>query len=186
MVTDPRVPRPRSRYDAPMITTAQVERALATIPDPEMPISITELGIIDGIDLEPTASGAAIVRIALLPTFVGCPALDMIERQIVEKVTRLDGVERVEVRVIYDPPWTVDRISESGRASLREHGVTVPSPGDAPAGGSTLVKLRTSAVPCPFCGSTEIHLDSAFGPTRCRSIHYCDACRNTFEHLKRV
>lgn len=163
---------------------------LRTIPDPEMPISIVDLGIVEDVAVSSCPDReAATVSITILPTFVGCPALDMIRDEVIAKVSRVDGVADVAVEFIYDPPWTVDRISEVGRASLKEHGVTVPESGsrlavhDQPR---VTTQIRTSAVPCPFCDSTATYLESPFGPTRCRMIYYCNACKNTFEHMKRV
>ena len=168
----------------------QILDALRTIPDPEMPISIVDLGIIEDVQVNTSRDReGAEVSITILPTFVGCPALDMIRDQVCEKVRGIAGVANVNVRFTYDPPWTVDRISEVGRASLKEHGVTVPASGsnlavhDQP---KLTTQVRTSAVPCPFCESTSTYLDSPFGPTRCRMIYYCEACRNSFEHMKRV
>lgn len=191
--------------------------ALATIPDPEMPISIVDLGLVEHVQIEPSpmlpiapaapdtpappsAPATLNATITLLPTFVGCPALDMIREDVRRVVAALPGVEHVEVRFVHEPRWTVDRITEAGRASLRAHGVTVPERGECvtgrtdPAGGSIPrpVPMTVSAgstvtpVPCPFCGSASTHLDSPFGPTRCRMIYYCETCRNSFEHLKRV
>ncbi len=149
---------------------------MATIDDPEMPISIVELGIILRVNVD-----GGVARIDLTPTFTGCPALDMIDAHIRAKVGMLDDIDRVEIEHVFDPPWSAQRISESGRARLKEHGVTVP--------GRKYVQLSTAAqevVACPFCASTETHLDSPFGPTRCRVIYYCDSCRNSFEHLKAI
>jgi ring-1,2-phenylacetyl-CoA epoxidase subunit PaaD len=168
---------------------------LRTIPDPEMPISIVDLGLVHNVGVqngegdEASVDGAR-VEITLLPTFIGCPALDMIAGDVRAKVGTLPGVREVKVNWVFDPPWSVDRISTQGRESLKAHGVTVPQRGshlhvaghDAPQ----TVQLRTSAVPCPFCGSTSTYLDSPFGPTRCRTIYYCEKCRNSFEHLKRL
>lgn len=187
---------------------------LATIPDPEMPISIVDLGLVEDVRLEtPTdRSESQVATISLLPTFVGCPALDMIREEVRRAVGRLPNIAEVEVRFVHDPRWTVDRISDAGRTSLRAHGVVVPDRGaaadvpHAPANEAAeaarltrIVPLSITAgpgrgapapastpVPCPFCGSKATHLDSPFGPTRCRMIYYCDACRNSFEHLKRV
>jgi ring-1,2-phenylacetyl-CoA epoxidase subunit PaaD len=101
----------------------------------------------------------------------------MIEDEVRRKVAALPGVAAVEVRSRFDPPWSVERISPAGREALRRHGVTVPEAApDAEPGPPH----------CPFCDSAAVHLDSPFGPTRCRMIYYCDACRNSFEHLKRV
>jgi ring-1,2-phenylacetyl-CoA epoxidase subunit PaaD len=171
-----------------MITTESIMDVLRTIPDPEMPISIVDLGLVEDVQIK-GAEETAKVSIDVVPTFVGCPALEMIANEITAKVGGLHGVGEVDVRFIYDPPWSVDRISEDGRASLREHGVTVPERGrrlplEGHAGGA--VELRTSAVKCPFCGSDKTTLDSMFGPTRCRMIYYCVTCRNSFERMKKV
>ncbi len=163
-----------------MVTEAAILDVLRTIDDPEMPVNIVDLGIIDAVRVnagdDPRARAA--IDVDVLPTFVGCPALELIEREIRTRVGRLEGVGDVRVHFRFDPPWTVERISPAGRESLRRFGVTVPGRAGDP---SPEVSPR-----CPFCGSAETHLDSPFGPTRCRMIYYCDACRNSFEHLKRV
>ena len=149
---------------------------LADIDDPEMPISIVDLGIIERVEV---SGGKA--RIFVTPTFTGCPALQMIDEQIVQSVGGLPEVDEVEIEHIFDPPWRADRITPAGRERLRAHGVTVPS--------SKFVQLqraRDEAVACPFCNSQDTRLDSPFGPTRCRMIYYCLACRNTFEHIKAI
>jgi ring-1,2-phenylacetyl-CoA epoxidase subunit PaaD len=167
-----------------MITTDDIMKVLGTIDDPEMPISIVDLGLVQDVQID---NGN--VTITILPTFVGCPALPMIADDITRKVGAIAGVDETDVRFVHDPPWSVDRISDEGRASLRSHGVTVPpSGGSLPVPGHTgqAVEFRTPAVKCPFCGSDQTKLDSMFGPTRCRMIFYCNACRNTFEHMKRL
>ncbi|MCC6909501.1 MAG: phenylacetate-CoA oxygenase subunit PaaJ [Phycisphaerales bacterium] len=169
-----------------MINRQAIFDVLRSIPDPEMPISIVDLGLIESVDV----SGSAI-NVVALPTFVGCPALEMISRDIEMRLGRLPGVASVNVRWVNDPPWSVQRITDAGRAALREHGVTVPETGSrlevhGAAGATVPLTVGAAAVPCPFCGSTKTHLDSPFGPTRCRMIYYCDACRNSFEHLKNV
>ncbi len=170
---------------------------LATIPDPEMPISIVDLGLVEKVvvrDSEDQAlskinSNRATVEIQLLPTFVGCPALNMIEDEIRAKIESLPGVGHVKVSWQFDPPWNVDRITLSGRESLKSHGVTVPESGNqlnVPGHKKGEVTLLTSAIACPFCGSKATNLESSFGPTRCRAIYYCAACKNSFEHMKRL
>jgi ring-1,2-phenylacetyl-CoA epoxidase subunit PaaD len=163
-----------------MVTRDAIFDVLKTIDDPEMPITIVDLGIVEDVRIDETSTPAA-VEIDILPTFVGCPALPVIEETIQKKVGALNGVGAIRVHFKFDPPWSVDRISAEGRASLKEYGLTVPhrmvaaEPEDEPE------------VPaCPFCGSAQVRLESPFGPTRCRMIYYCEACRNPFEHLKRV
>ncbi len=159
-----------------MLSRQELLSTLATILDPEMPISIVDLGIVEDVQIAPVSAAATGHRvvITITPTFVGCPALDMIRDQVRQRVGGLPGVAEVEVRFVNDPPWTTERISPAGRESLRSHGVTVP----LTIGGTP------RCVPCPYCRSTETQLESRFGPTRCRMIYYCPACRNSFEHLK--
>jgi ring-1,2-phenylacetyl-CoA epoxidase subunit PaaD len=177
------------------ISQQTIMDVLRTIPDPEMPISIVDLGLVENVRVQNgSGEGASVdrtrVEVTMLPTFVGCPALDMIASDVRAKVGALPGVSDVKVSWVFDPPWCVDRITIHGRDSLKAHGVTVPEHGShlqVPGHDSPqTVTLRISAVPCPFCGSSSTYLDSAFGPTRCRTIYYCEKCRNSFEHLKRV
>ena len=172
-----------------MPTRDEILNVLREIPDPEMPISIVDLGLVENVRVADRE-----VEVVMLPTFIGCPALDMIAGDVRAKVGTVEGVGEVDVRWVFDPPWTVDRISATGREALRAHGVTVPDRGSRlpvaghiiGAEGELLVQLKTSAVPCPYCGSRSTTLESPFGPTRCRTIYYCEKCRNSFEHLKRV
>ena len=111
-----------------MVTTDAIMNALRKIDDPEMPISVVDLGLIESVRIEP-GDDTAKVAIDLLPTFVGCPALEMIANEITEAVGALEGVGETDVRLVYDPPWSVQRISTAGREQLRAHGVTVPETG---------------------------------------------------------
>ncbi len=165
-----------------MVADQEILAVLREIPDPELPISIVDLGLVEDI----TIGGDDLddIHIMLLPTFIGCPALDMIAKDVETKVTDLAMVSTCKVSWIFDPPWSVERISEAGRKQLQEHGVTVPSCGSTSPQGT--VPLITSAIPCPYCGSSETRLDSPYGPTRCRSIYLCEACRNQFEHMKPI
>ncbi|MHC5023290.1 MAG: metal-sulfur cluster assembly factor [Planctomycetota bacterium] len=107
-----------------MPTHEDIMAALHEVPDPEMPISIVDLGMVESVQIDDDA-----VTVIVLPTFVGCPALDMIRGDIEAKLGAVRGVGAISVEYVYDPPWSVDRISEAGRASLQEHGVTVPEAG---------------------------------------------------------
>jgi ring-1,2-phenylacetyl-CoA epoxidase subunit PaaD len=165
---------------------AVVRGALQDVHDPEIPpLSIVDLGIVERIGVTGDE-----VRIELLPTFAGCPALDVIREDVVAAVEPVAGGRRVEVRFVASPPWTSDRITLAGREALRSHGLT-PPPGDAPAAAGRVgpIPIRLGALPergsrCPFCGSDDTVRESAFGPTLCRSTHFCNACRNPFEAFK--
>jgi ring-1,2-phenylacetyl-CoA epoxidase subunit PaaD len=104
------------------------------------------------------------------------------KRALEEKVSAL-GAEP-DVRVIQDDSWSTDRISVAGREKLREAGFAPPAP--RAAGTTTLVQLQAKAFRCPYCGSTETRLENIFGPTPCRSIRWCESCRQPFEQFKTI
>lgn len=168
----------------------RVMHVLQGVPDPEMPLSIVDLGMVADVRvIEGVSPAGARIEIDLTPTFVGCPALVVIDENVRRAVTALPDVSSVDVRFVYDPPWSVDRISDAGRESLRRAGITVPQRGAAgmrPVFVPLGVSVSREVVACPLCGSTQTHLDTPFGPTRCKMIYYCDACRNAFEHMKQV
>jgi len=163
-----------------MVSHETVLEALRTVNDPEMPINIVDLGIVDAVRVEPGTDGSGSrVVVEILPTFVGCPALPRIEDDVRKRLGAIFGITEVDVHFRFDPPWTVDRISTAGRESLRKFGVTVPQRRDSS-------EPETETLQCPFCGSSQVQLESSFGPTRCRMIYHCESCRNPFEHLKRI
>jgi ring-1,2-phenylacetyl-CoA epoxidase subunit PaaD len=157
-----------------------VWEALAGVRDPEIPpISITDLGMVERVRV-----ADARVEVELLPTFVGCPALDVIRAEADRALREVAGDVPVEVRFVYGPPWTSDRITPAGREALRTYGLTPP--GDRPLPFVPLASLRPTegGAPCPFCRSDDTVLESAFGPTLCRATLFCRACRNPFEAFK--
>jgi ring-1,2-phenylacetyl-CoA epoxidase subunit PaaD len=161
-----------------VVTEAAVWEALAGIPDPEIPvISLVDLGVVKCVSVD-----GDLVRIEFTPTFMGCPALDAMRRQMEETVAALGGEAQVDV--LLDDSWSTDRITPAGRDKLREAGFAPPTP--RAAGATTLVQLNSKAFRCPYCGSTETRLENIFGPTPCRSLRYCDSCRQPFEQFKTI
>jgi ring-1,2-phenylacetyl-CoA epoxidase subunit PaaD len=159
-----------------------VWEALAAIPDPEIPaIGLVDLGVIGEVRIGPD-----LVHVELLPTFVGCPAIEVMRQQIGERLTELGVADRVEVEVSFATPWTSERISEAGREQLRRSGFAPP----VMVAGEGLDELDELAVmpiaECPYCGSRNTTLDNPFGPTLCRAIYHCADCRQPFEQFKRV
>ena len=160
-----------------MVTVEEVWNALGEIPDPEIPVvSLVELGVIKDVAVEDGT-----VRIEFAPTFLGCPALEPMQRAMEEKVAAL-GAE-ANVRVLLDDSWSTDDISAAGREKLRAAGFAPPSPREP--GKPDLVQLQRGSR-CPYCGSTDTKLENLFGPTPCRSIRYCNACRQPFEQFKTI
>jgi ring-1,2-phenylacetyl-CoA epoxidase subunit PaaD len=161
-----------------MVSTEQVWAAIGEVPDPEIPVvSLVELGVIRHVAVDGDR-----VRVELVPTFLGCPALDVMTRQIERALAGL-GAEP-EVAVITDDDWSTDRISAAGREKLRAAGFAPPAPRSA--GPTTLVQLTSNAFRCPYCGSAETRLDNIFGPTPCRSLRFCESCRQPFEQFKTI
>jgi ring-1,2-phenylacetyl-CoA epoxidase subunit PaaD len=161
-----------------VVTADAVWAALEEIPDPEIPvISLVDLGVIRAVRVDGDQ-----VRIEFTPTFLGCPALETMRRAMEEKVAAL-GAE-AEVAVIQDDSWSTDRISNAGREKLREAGFAPPAP--RAAGPTTLLQLQSKAFRGPYCGSAETRLENIFGPTPCRSIRWCESCRQPFEQFKTI
>jgi ring-1,2-phenylacetyl-CoA epoxidase subunit PaaD len=149
---------------------------LEQVKDPEIPVlSLVDLGVITSVNI----SGED-VRIVMTPTFVGCPALDMMKTEMTE-VLQKNGVKNVEIEVSFASPWNSDKISEKGKQALKKFGL-------APPVATSLIEDLDflEHVPCPRCNGTDTELKNAFGPTLCRSIHYCNTCREAFEQFKPV
>ena len=152
---------------------------LAQVPDPEIPaVSVVDMGMIRETRLE---EGKATV--VVLPTFTGCPAIDVIKSDVAAAVAKVDGVDEVDVQTSFDPPWTSDRITAEGRVKLKRFGLAPPT-GEGPV-LITNIGLPQVAV-CPFCGSKDTKNENPFGPTPCRALYYCNSCRNPFEQFKPV
>jgi ring-1,2-phenylacetyl-CoA epoxidase subunit PaaD len=166
------------------VSPRAVMAALESVPDPEIPaVSIVELGMVHAIDVGPDA-----IRVQLLPTFVGCPAIELIRTSVAGRLAEFDLP--VDVEMSFATPWTTDRISPAGREKLRRSGFAPPP--WIGSTGRTLPVLGgpsdTGAPPvdCPYCGSARTTLESVFGPTQCRSIRHCADCRQPFEAFKPI
>jgi ring-1,2-phenylacetyl-CoA epoxidase subunit PaaD len=161
-----------------VVTEQQVWDALAEIPDPEIPvISLVDLGVIRSVDV---ANGQ--VRVEFTPTFLGCPALEVMRDAMAARIGAL-GAE-AEIDVVLDDSWSTDRITPEGREKLRVSGFAPPAPREV--GGPKLVQLQSNAFRCPYCGSQDTTLENIFGPTPCRSVRYCRGCRQPFEQFKTI
>ena len=143
-----------------------VRSVLASVRDPEIPtVSIVDLGLVHDIRIEPDR-----IAVELLPTFVACPALEVIRAMVVDALVIFDRA--AEVTFTFAVPWTTERLTAKGVAGLRKAGIAPPA--------------EPSAVRCPFCESARVAMDGLFGPTLCRSLFYCRDCRQPFEAFKPV
>lgn len=155
--------------------------ALQQVPDPEVPaVSLCELGIVRG--LRARAGGG--VEVVLTPTYSGCPATEVISRNVVEALTAA-GFGPVEVVMQRAPAWTTDWITDEGRRKLREYGIAPPGPVAADAGvPMRFVPRAAPSVPCPRCDSPRTERLSPFGSTACKALYRCLSCHEPFEHFK--
>lgn len=148
---------------------------LASVEDPELPIAITDLGLVRDVSVDAgngSPGTGARVSVRLVPTWTACPALAVIRGRIRDGLLAIPGVADVSVEYTYDEPWTLERMTTRGRERLAAHGLSVPS-------------CRFAEPPvCPYCGSHDVVVESLFGPTPCRSTYLCRHCRNPFERFK--
>ena len=152
--------------------------ALAAVPDPEIPaVSVVDMGMVGDVTIHEDR-----VEVTMLPTFTGCPAISIIESDVRRAVEAIPGVGKVSVEMSFTPPWTTDRISAEGRDKLRDFGLAPPGHGPVLITEIGLPKVAR----CPFCSSTDTVNENVFGPTPCRSLYYCRACRNPFEQFKPI
>ncbi|WP_409305859.1 1,2-phenylacetyl-CoA epoxidase subunit PaaD [Peribacillus sp. SCS-155] len=160
--------------DQNKLVETDIWRMLQNIKDPEIAsVSILDLGMIHSVHFY---NGKA--EITALPTFSGCPALDIIKSNIENTLLTLEAVQRVHVKFIYDPPWTSDRITPEGRERLKEFGIAPPP--------LYFEKDGIWSIDCPYCDSNYTTVENIFGPTSCRSIFYCKSCKNPFEAMKPI
>jgi ring-1,2-phenylacetyl-CoA epoxidase subunit PaaD len=146
-----------------IIDEAAIFAVLDEVPDPEIPVlSITDLGIVRGIALDPP-------RVLVTPTYTGCPATIAIEASIRQALDKASFGDVAIERVIY-PPWTTDWISKRGLERLKAYGIAPPSPSEV--------------AECPQCGSTETDEVSRFGATPCKAQWRCTSCLEPFERFK--
>ncbi|MYL65524.1 phenylacetate-CoA oxygenase subunit PaaJ [Bacillus hwajinpoensis] len=155
-----------------MILKEKVMKVLDTVKDPEIPVvSVVDLGMIHNVSVHNDR-----VTIEVMPTFSGCPALEIIKRNIELAVESIPEVNSLSVAFIRHPIWTTELVSEKGKQELKKFGIAPPE--DRVEG--------EWHVPCPYCESVYTTMDNIFGPAACRSILYCKSCKNPFEAMKPV
>lgn len=147
---------------------------LEEVKDPEIPVlSLVDLGVITRIDI----AGES-VHVEMSPTFVGCPAIDMMKEDVLSTL-RNKGVSHPTVVVNFRESWNSDKISDKGKLALQKFGLA-PPPSNKLFTDLEILEHAT----CPRCNGTDTELKNPFGPTLCRSIYYCNHCREAFEQFK--
>jgi len=151
-------------------------RLLESVEDPEIPaLSIVDLGL---IRFAKVSDG--ILNVGLSPTYVGCPATEVIRRA-VQDALRHGLVGEFKVTNVLSPAWTSDWITAEGRRKLLEYGIVPPERG---ASNMRDVLRGTRPLACPRCQSLDTEMVSEFGSTPCKALHRCRACLEPFEYFK--
>jgi ring-1,2-phenylacetyl-CoA epoxidase subunit PaaD len=155
-------------------------RILDEVKDPEVPVlSVVELGIVRDVKLADDR-----VTVVITPTYSGCPAMFIIEHDIIEALAT-HGIESAEIETVFSPAWTTEWMSDEAKAKLVAYGIAAPGQVAQDEGLVTLTR-RSSPVSCPHCGSTNTIVKSEFGATACKSINYCNSCLQPFEQFKAI
>lgn len=145
--------------------------AIRSVNDPEYPdISIVDLGLVESIDVRSASdlSDQLDVTVGLIPTFSGCPALDMIATDVRTAVESASSVRTCRIEWLHDPVWSTERITDDARDRLRSDYTVV-------------LRRKDGGLRCPVCGGAAVTDQSMAGPTRCRSVAWCETCRNVVE-----
>jgi ring-1,2-phenylacetyl-CoA epoxidase subunit PaaD len=165
----------------PSSGVARAWDALASVPDPEIPmVSVVELGIVRDVRID--ADGVVVV---VTPTYSGCPATEVIAQSIVDALGAA-GFASPRVGNRLSPPWTTDWMAPEGKRKLAAFGIAPPGAA-APridVAGISPLRRASVAVTCPRCASTRTRLVSQFGSTACKAHYRCDACLEPFDYFK--
>jgi ring-1,2-phenylacetyl-CoA epoxidase subunit PaaD len=157
----------------------EILEILDEVKDPEVPVlSVVELGIVRDVLVEDG------VTIVITPTYSGCPAMQTIEQDIVAALVA-KGIAPVRVKTVFSPAWTTDWLSAEAKAKLEAYGIAPPAR-TVSHSGLVLIGRRPERPRCPYCGSANTDVRSEFGTTACKSICYCNACRQPFEQFKAI
>lgn len=146
--------------------------------DPEVPaLSILDLGIVREVEISDDH-----IQVDVTPTYSGCPAMKTIENEIISAL-RSKGFNNVSIRTVYSPVWTTDWLTEQAKEKLKNYGIAPPAKG----ADEEFIPLMLSAeqVSCPYCNSADTVLRSRFGSTACKSLYFCNSCKQPFEYFKR-
>jgi ring-1,2-phenylacetyl-CoA epoxidase subunit PaaD len=167
------------RASGQVVSTEEIWALLDQVMDPEVPVlSVVELGIVRDVRVD-----ADVVTVVITPTYSGCPAMHVIEQDIVSGLAA-HGIAPVRLETVFSPAWTTDWMSDEAKAKLVAYGIAAPGKTERDDGLVTLT--RRGAVACPYCRSTNTTLKSEFGSTACKSIHYCASCKQPFEGFKPI
>jgi ring-1,2-phenylacetyl-CoA epoxidase subunit PaaD len=158
------------------LTSSEIFKLLSQIPDPEIPvINIAELGVLRKVEVVDDK-----VIVTITPTYSGCPAMKQMEDDIYA-LLKQEGIEKAEVKMVYNPPWTTDWITEEAKKKLFEYGIAPPAESTS---DKSFLTGKTKKIVCPHCKSDKTLLVSQFGSTACKALYKCEECLEPFDYFK--
>lgn len=160
-------------------TKEELLEILTHVVDPEIPVlNVVEMGIVRTVEF-----AAGRVRVEITPTYSGCPAMREIQEDIVTELNSR-GFRNVSVDTVYAPAWTTEWLTGSAKQKLKDYGISPP--GNTTDEVIVLLPMIGKNISCPYCESNDTELRSEFGSTACKAFHYCNSCRQPFEHFKEI
>ena len=161
------------------MTEAHIEKEwipiLRSVSDPEIPVlTILDMGVV-----RYAAKEGDKISIKITPTYSGCPAMDVIEEDIIKAFN--NAGHEVSIELVLSPAWTTDWITKAGREALEKYGIAPPLEADA---DKEALLGNKKIVKCTLCGSTNTNLVSQFGSTACKALFKCQDCQEPFDYFK--
>lgn len=104
---------------------AEIWEVLYEVEDPEMPISVVDLGLIYGLTLHDSSNGNTRAVIDMTLTYTGCPARDMLQEEIKNVVEGVSEIDVAEVRLVWSPEWSIEMVTDTGKRDLNDFGLSV-------------------------------------------------------------
>lgn len=155
--------------------TEHIYALLEQVSDPEIPVlTIGDLGIVRGVTETPDG-----FEIRITPTYSGCPAMNAIEREIMDLMNSR-GI-KASVKLVLSPAWTTDWMTEKGKQKLKAYGIAPP---DADEISMDTLFGQGHKAECPRCNSRNTELISQFGSTACKALYKCKDCLEPFDYFK--
>jgi ring-1,2-phenylacetyl-CoA epoxidase subunit PaaD len=156
-------------------TKEEIFQMLSSICDPEIPVvTIQEMGMLRDVILKEDEC-----EVIITPTYTGCPAMGIIEHDIIELLLQ-NGIEKPKVTLVYSPAWTTDWMTDSTKEKLRVYGIAAPLHSNC----TNWLKPSANAIKCPKCGSEHTQVISQFGSTACKALYRCTECKEPFDYFK--
>ncbi len=156
-------------------TAEDIWRFLEDVKDPEVPVlTVVDLGVIREVNHISKHQW----QIIITPTYSGCPAMQVIEEDIIKRLKE-EEID-AQVKLVLSPAWTTDWISDNGKKKLEEYGIAPPQD---EIDKSVLFGEKT-VVPCPLCKSKNTKMVSQFGSTACKAHYQCNDCMEPFDYFK--